>query len=139
MNHIDNQTMYGQGEEARTVQAVGTVMRRGLCNLILLGNQEKIETLAKQFRVDISQVRIVDPRNSPDTEKYAKDFYESRRHKVNDLEILFASFPVRISCISLAMSSCPSICRLHAVNLLRLLILNKLKKFDSRFDIIDGY
>ncbi|KAG0612696.1 hypothetical protein M758_6G046400 [Ceratodon purpureus] len=75
-----------EGEEPRTVQAAGTVMRRGLCNLILLGNREKIETLAKQFRVDLSQVRIVDPRDSSETEKYAKNFYESRKHKGVTLE-----------------------------------------------------
>jgi len=75
-----------EGEEPRTIQAVGTVMRRGLCNLILLGNKEKIETLAKQFRVDISQAQIIDPRNSPDTEKYAKGFHEARKHKGLTLE-----------------------------------------------------
>ncbi|XP_024368440.1 uncharacterized protein [Physcomitrium patens] len=70
-----------EGEEPRTLQAAGTVLRRGLCNLILLGDREKIETLAKQFRVDISQARIVDPRDCPETEKYARYFYESRKHK----------------------------------------------------------
>lgn len=78
-----------QGEEPRTIQAVGTVMRRGLCNLILLGNKEKIETLAKQFRVDISQAQIIDPRNSPDIEKYAKGFYEARKHKVSCFGLTF--------------------------------------------------
>lgn len=71
-------------------------MRRGLCNLILLGNKEKIETLAKQFRVDISQAQIIDPRSSPDTEKYAKGFYEARKHKVGFFGLTSISISISI-------------------------------------------
>lgn len=72
-------------------------MRRGLCNLILLGNREKIETLAKQFRVDLSHIRIIDPRETPEIEKYARNFYESRKHKVKNLENLLVLFHVRVT------------------------------------------
>lgn len=83
-----------QGEEPRTIQAAGTVLRRGLCNLILIGNQEKIETLAKQFRVDLSHARIIDPTKSSDLEKYTRSFYEARKHKVNGLiEVVTLSNP----------------------------------------------
>ncbi len=39
--------------------------------------------MAKQFHVDISAARIVDPEQSPDLEKYAHSFYEARKHKVS--------------------------------------------------------
>jgi phosphotransacetylase len=39
--------------------------------------------MAKQFHVDISAARIVNPEQSPDLEKYAHSFYEARKHKVS--------------------------------------------------------
>jgi phosphate acetyltransferase len=75
-----------EGDEPRTLQAAGAIIRRGLCNLILLGNKQKIETMAKQFHVDISAARIVNPEQSPDLEKYAHSFYEARKHKGMTLE-----------------------------------------------------
>jgi phosphate acetyltransferase len=75
-----------EGDEPRTLQAAGAIIRRGLCNLILLGNKQKIETMAKQFHVDISAACIVNPEQSPDLEKYAHSFYEARKDKGMTLE-----------------------------------------------------
>ncbi|OAE33464.1 hypothetical protein AXG93_3822s1200 [Marchantia polymorpha subsp. ruderalis] len=70
-----------EGEEPRTVQAAGVILRRDICEITLLGNKQTIQTIAKQFRVDISQARIVDPTTAPRTEAYRDFFYETRKHK----------------------------------------------------------
>eukprot|EP00850_Spirogloea_muscicola_P010735 SM000064S19757 [mRNA] locus=s64:294379:299395:+ [translate_table: standard] len=75
-----------EGEELRTIHAAGEVMRRGLADLTLLGNQERIQGLAKQHRVDLSGVQIVNPPASPKLEDYTRELYEARKHKGMTME-----------------------------------------------------
>jgi phosphate acetyltransferase len=70
-----------EGEEPRTLRATAATLRRDLANITLLGNPEKIKTLAKKLRVDISKANIIDPSTSQDLEKYADHFYELRKKK----------------------------------------------------------
>eukprot|EP00850_Spirogloea_muscicola_P006145 SM000029S10440 [mRNA] locus=s29:178187:183224:- [translate_table: standard] len=76
--------IHSQGEELRTIHAAGEVMRRGLADLTLLGNQERIQGLAKQHHVDLGGVQIVNPPASPKLEDYTRELYDARKHKVID-------------------------------------------------------
>lgn len=71
-----------QGEEPRTVQAAGELSRRSLCKLTLLGDPAKILSQAKQFRVDLAGVDIVNPATSERLEEYTQFVHEKRKHKV---------------------------------------------------------
>ncbi len=70
-----------EGEEERTIKATAIILKEGIAHPILLGKKEKIETLAKEYGVSISGAEIVDPETSPLREKYAKTYYELRKHK----------------------------------------------------------
>eukprot|EP00850_Spirogloea_muscicola_P004554 SM000019S05098 [mRNA] locus=s19:919610:924563:- [translate_table: standard] len=62
------------------------VMRRGLADLTLLGNQERIQGLAKQHHVDLGGVQIVNPPASPKLEDYTRELFNARKHKGMTME-----------------------------------------------------
>lgn len=68
-----------EGEDIRTIRAADMVLRDGVANLIILGNEEKIAELAKGL--DISAATVIDPAKSDKLEGYANQFYEMRKSK----------------------------------------------------------
>lgn len=77
MQHI----VLPEGDEPRTVQAAGILLKHGVCNLTMLGDGKKIEELAKEFQVDLSRARLITPSQSGNLAKYAEMLYEARKHK----------------------------------------------------------
>ena len=70
-----------EGSEERTVQAAQLITEQGLAKVVLLGKPEEIAATAKKFNVDLTDVEIVDPEQSPDFADYANKFYEMRKEK----------------------------------------------------------
>ncbi len=68
-----------EGEELRTVQAADMVLKQGIANVILLGNEEKIKALA--VGLDISAAQIIDPEKAENLQAFADTFYEMRKAK----------------------------------------------------------
>jgi phosphate acetyltransferase len=70
-----------EGEEPRTVRAAVQIMQEKLAQVVLIGNQEKIQAVAKEQGVDVSGVPSIDPITSPRFEEYAQEYYEIRKSK----------------------------------------------------------
>lgn len=70
-----------EGSEPRTVKAVGTILKEGLANIVLLGKEDEIQAQAKAQGVDITGAKIVDPETSAEFDTYANNFYEMRKAK----------------------------------------------------------
>lgn len=68
-----------EGEDIRTITAADIILREGIADLIILGNEDKILELAKGM--DISKAKIIDPLKSDKTEEFANSFYEMRKAK----------------------------------------------------------
>lgn len=68
-----------EGEEIRTVKAADIILKEGIANIILLGNEEKIKALA--VGLDISAAKIIDPEKSDKLGEFADKFYEMRKAK----------------------------------------------------------
>lgn len=68
-----------EGEELRTVQAADAILKEGFANIILLGNEDKINELANGL--DISGAKIIDPAKSELTPDFAAKLYELRKSK----------------------------------------------------------
>jgi len=81
-----------EGEEIRTIEAASIILKEKIAKkVILLGDEHNINTLAKEKNIDISQVTIINPEQSPNLEAYTKEFYEMRKHKgINEEEALKA-------------------------------------------------
>lgn len=71
-----------EGTEERTLKAADIILRDGIAQLILLGNEQEIHNLAAQWNLThISQATIIDPVSNPKKEYYASMLCEIRKKK----------------------------------------------------------
>lgn len=70
-----------EGEDIRTLEAADMVIKEGYAKIIILGNVEKINAMAKEKGLDLSKAQIIDPETSDKTQAYADKFYEMRKAK----------------------------------------------------------
>lgn len=68
-----------EGEELRTIQCAAIVKKEGYAKTILLGNPDKIKSIADAEKLDIEGIEIIDPSNG--NEEYAELFAELRKKK----------------------------------------------------------
>lgn len=68
-----------EGEELRTIQCAAIVKAEGYAKNILLGNKDKIKSIAAAEGLDIEGVEIIDPAEG--NEEYAEAFAELRKKK----------------------------------------------------------
>lgn len=68
-----------EGTDRRVVTAAAEAIKRGIADIILLGNEKEVKAAADGL--DISKAKIVDPANTPLHDDYAKTFYELRKAK----------------------------------------------------------
>jgi phosphate acetyltransferase len=70
-----------EGTSDRVLQATEILQRRGVVELSLLGDPEKITAQASALGVKLNGAHIVDPAKSPRFEEYARQYFEARKHK----------------------------------------------------------
>jgi len=68
-----------ESEDIRVIKAAAMVQEKGISNIILVGDEEKIAKLAEGL--DISKCRIVNPVKYPKFDQYVNAFYELRKAK----------------------------------------------------------
>ncbi|MBD3313220.1 phosphate acetyltransferase [Candidatus Woesearchaeota archaeon] len=71
----------GEGWEERCLKAADYVLREGYADLVLLGDEKKINDEAKKLNVDITAAEIINNKTSDMREKLAKELAELRKHK----------------------------------------------------------
>ena len=70
-----------EGNDPRTVIAASECSRQRLARITLLGNEEKIRSIAQDQRLDLGGVTIIDHLRASDFEKMASMFHDLRRAK----------------------------------------------------------
>ena len=75
-----------EGEDARTVQAAAICAEQRIAKITLLGNEEKIRSLAAETDSNLNGVEIIDHRRSEDFGKLAMLYHQMRRAKGVTLE-----------------------------------------------------
>jgi phosphate acetyltransferase len=70
-----------EGTSDRVLQAAEIIQRRGVVEITLLGDPEKITAQASALGVKLNGTNIVDPASSPRFEDYATRYFEARKHK----------------------------------------------------------
>ena len=70
-----------EGEEERILRAAEIVILRGICDITLLGNPDKIKKKINDLGLSLSDVRIIDPVSSDLREQFADAYFDARRHK----------------------------------------------------------
>ena len=70
-----------EGSEPRVLRAAATVLRRGIADLTLLGDEAEIRSVATDIGVDVSAAQIIDPATSDLRESFAQEYARLRAHK----------------------------------------------------------
>ncbi|MFR4968157.1 phosphate acetyltransferase [Lactobacillus kalixensis] len=73
--------VFPEGEDKRILEAATRLENEGVVSAILLGNIDNIKTLAEKMDLDISKVKLIDPKAYPDFERLAEDLYKIRKDK----------------------------------------------------------
>jgi len=75
-----------EGDDDRILRAASTVLARGISDLIILGNEQKIRLRAAELGLDISRATIISPKDPAYVEKYASVYTELRKAKGMTIE-----------------------------------------------------
>lgn len=70
-----------ESEDKRVLKAAEQVTKEGFAKILLIGNVDEANKLAKENNIDISGIEIIDPETSEKFEAYAEAFYELRKAK----------------------------------------------------------
>ncbi|MEP7342329.1 MAG: phosphate acetyltransferase [Acidobacteriota bacterium] len=70
-----------EGDDDRTIIAASKVAEERIARVTVLGNEEKIRSRASALGISLTNVPILDHRQSPDLDRYAQELYELRRAK----------------------------------------------------------
>ncbi|MFY7804688.1 MAG: phosphate acetyltransferase [Limnoraphis robusta] len=70
-----------EGNEERILQATEILLRRGVVDITLLGQETEIRKQIAALGLNLDGVKIVDPNNSDWYEDYTQTYFELRKHK----------------------------------------------------------
>ena len=75
-----------EASDLRTIKAAATALNEGYAEIVLLGDENKINNLANENGLDISKAIILNPLTSDKAVEYANKLYELRKEKGMTLE-----------------------------------------------------
>jgi phosphate acetyltransferase len=70
-----------EGTDERILRAAEILTLRGVADLVLLGNPEKIRRRIGELGLQLDDIDIIDPATSPKRDDYASVYFDLRRHK----------------------------------------------------------
>lgn len=79
---IDKKTIVlPESGDKRTLLAAAKITEEGIADVILIGNEEKIMDGAGWLEVDLTDVKVINPTNTPKLDEYVNILYETRKAK----------------------------------------------------------
>ncbi|MGP4104979.1 phosphate acetyltransferase [Nonomuraea sp. KM90] len=76
-----------EGEEPRILRAADVLLRRGVAELTLLGDEERIRVQAAQLGLDLDAARVLSPFDAELRERFAREYAEVRAHRGMTVEL----------------------------------------------------
>jgi len=70
-----------ESKDDRILQATEIILKRGIADITLLGDRDKIYKRAQHLGIDIKDAQIINPDNAELIEEFAQEFYKIRSHK----------------------------------------------------------
>lgn len=70
-----------EAEDERTLRAAAEILKEGIANVTLVGDEKKAREDSAKFGLDLSGATMIDPKNSPKLEDYVNLLYETRKAK----------------------------------------------------------
>ncbi|MFE2419496.1 phosphate acetyltransferase [Streptomyces hokutonensis] len=78
-----------EGTEPRVLHAAEVLLRRGVCELTLLGPEDQIRKRAADLGIDLSAAQLIDPQTSELRDRFAETYAELRAHKGVTVELAY--------------------------------------------------
>ncbi|MGW6258361.1 phosphate acetyltransferase [Streptomyces sp. NPDC055085] len=78
-----------EGTEERVLHAAEVLLRRGVCDLTLLGPAEQIRKKAADLGIDLTAAQLIDPQTSELRHSFAERYAELRAHKGVTVELAY--------------------------------------------------
>ncbi|AWW37472.1 phosphate acetyltransferase [Streptomyces cadmiisoli] len=78
-----------EGTEERVLHAAEVLLRRGVCDLTLLGPVDTIRKKAADLGIDLGDCRLIDPATSELRDSFAEKYAELRAHKGVSVELAY--------------------------------------------------
>lgn len=75
-----------EGEDDRILRAAGRLLRRGVAELTILGEETQVRSRAAELGVDLSAATVLNPRTSELCDQFAAQYAELRKKKGVSLE-----------------------------------------------------
>ena len=74
--------VFAEGADIKTLMAVQDILSEKIAHPILIGNKTEIETLQKQYKLELPELTIFDPTKEIDKiDQYTQAYYEKRQRK----------------------------------------------------------
>jgi len=73
--------VFPEGQDERMLFAAEKLVKQGICQVTLLGTKDSIRRMARSKKIDLDQVRIINPADSDLINQYSEQFYQIRKHK----------------------------------------------------------
>lgn len=73
-------------DDIRILKATEIILNEKFANIILIGNENDIDKIAKENKIDISGAKIINQNNFSKTDEYANTLYELRKSKGMTIE-----------------------------------------------------
>lgn len=70
-----------ESHDDRVIKAAEKLTKENVASVITLGNEEEVRNKAKELKVDLSGVRIIDPVKSEKLSDFSNIFFNLRKHK----------------------------------------------------------
>ncbi|WP_069815180.1 phosphate acetyltransferase [Streptomyces sp. TP-A0874] len=70
-----------EGSEERVLRAADVLLRRDVCDLVLLGGEDAVRRRALELNIELDGAQLVDPQNSPLRERFAEEYARLRAHR----------------------------------------------------------
>lgn len=75
-----------EGDDPRVLHAAARASREGVAEIIIVGDRARINALAEVEAVDLSQINLIDPADSANSEAFSQELYSLRKGKGLTLE-----------------------------------------------------
>ncbi|MFC4119799.1 phosphate acetyltransferase [Nonomuraea zeae] len=76
-----------EGEEPRILRAADVLLRRGVAELTLLGDEKRIRVQAAQLGLDLDDAKVLSPFDAELRERFAREYAEVRAHRGMTVEL----------------------------------------------------
>lgn len=78
-----------EGTEERVLHAAEVLLRRGVCDLTLLGPVDQIRKKAADLGIDLGATQLIDPATSELRDRFAEKYAELRAHRGVSIELAY--------------------------------------------------